>query len=66
MLQTIVNNQWPTSTGVGKCLLPEDTPAEDARHVDLHILLRHKVEEAVLRDWGTLRYLDGRSFYEIQ
>jgi hypothetical protein len=29
------------------------------------VLLKHKTEEVVLRDWGTLRYLDGYAFYKV-
>ncbi|MCT2385867.1 ATP-grasp domain-containing protein [Erwinia pyrifoliae] len=29
------------------------------------VLLKHKTEEVVLRDWGTLRYLDGHAFYKV-
>jgi len=29
------------------------------------ILLKHRTEEVVLRDWGTLRYLDGYAFYKV-
>jgi hypothetical protein len=27
--------------------------------------LRHEVEEVVMRDFGTVRYLDGEGFYEL-
>ncbi|MGM3175592.1 ATP-grasp domain-containing protein [Dickeya lacustris] len=29
------------------------------------VLLKHRAEEVVLRDWGTLRYLDGHAFYHV-
>ncbi|WP_369206372.1 ATP-grasp domain-containing protein [Streptomyces sp. PU-14G] len=32
----------------------------------LRVLLKHDSEETVLRDTGTLKYLDGESFYELE
>ncbi|MFD0632173.1 hypothetical protein ACFQ9X_11775 [Catenulispora yoronensis] len=30
------------------------------------INLMHEVEEVVVRDFGTVRYLDGAGFYELE
>jgi hypothetical protein len=32
----------------------------------LLVLLEHDSEETVLRDAGTINYLDGESFYELE
>lgn len=41
-------------------------PTKDDMTYPMLVLLRHQIEEVVLRDWGTLRYLDGRYFYVVE
>lgn len=34
--------------------------------IPMRVLLKHDSEETVLRDTGTIKYLDGESFYELE
>ena len=40
-------------------------PTVDDLTYPMIVNLRHEVEEVVMRDFGTVRYLDGESFYEL-
>jgi hypothetical protein len=40
-------------------------PTVDDLTYPMIVNLRHEVEEVVMRDFGTVRYLDGEGFYEL-